>query len=149
MATATFYIVNADSPQASAAGFEEYVLFLIRHFVKQGAKVYLQCHDKSHAEQFAEHLWQADPDEFIGHNLVGEGPRYGTHVEIGHPGVRASFNRQLVINLADNQTTFAQNLTEVIDFVPSEENAKQRARARYKHYRQAGYQLQTIEIQYP
>ncbi len=43
MATATFYIVRPDSPQATAAGFEAYVVFLSQHFARQGAKVYLQC----------------------------------------------------------------------------------------------------------
>ncbi|MBF9001668.1 MULTISPECIES: DNA polymerase III subunit chi [Vibrio] len=149
MAMATFYIVQQDTPQAEQLGFEDYVLFLTRHFAHQGAKVYLQCHDKDQAEHYAERFWQTEPHDFIAHNLVGEGPKYGTHIEIGHQKVKPSYHRQLIINLADNQTTFAQNFAEVIDFVPCEENAKQRARERYKLYRQAGYQLQTIEIQYP
>ena len=149
MPMATFYIVSDSSPQAEQAGFEQYVVFLTQHFAQQGAKVYLQCQDKQHAEHLAERFWQVDAHQFIAHNLVGEGPKYGTHIEIGHQGVKPSFHRQLAINLADNQTTFAHNFAEVIDFVPCEENAKQRARERYKLYRQAGYQLQTIEIQYP
>ncbi len=146
MANATFYIVNPDSPQASADGFDAYVLFLVRHFAKQGAKVYINCHDKTHAEQLAEHFWQVEPSEYMAHNLVGEGPRYATNIEIGHQSVKPSWNRQLVINLAENNTTFANKFAEVVDFVPCEEKAKQLARERYKIYRQAGYQLQTIEI---
>ncbi|WP_342607639.1 DNA polymerase III subunit chi [Vibrio tritonius] len=149
MAMATFYIVKDNSPQVHTAGLEQYVVFLCQHFANQGAKVYLQCQDKSHAEHFAELFWQVEPSVFIAHNLVGEGPKYGTHIEIGHVGAKPSYQRQLAINVADNQTTFAHNFAEVIDFVPCEENAKQRSRERYKRYRQAGYQLQTIEIQYP
>ncbi|EAS75955.1 DNA polymerase III subunit chi [Vibrio alginolyticus 12G01] len=51
--------------------------------------------------------------------------------------------------MAENETTFANKFAQVVDFVPCEEKAKQLARERYKIYRQAGYQLQTIEIQYP
>ncbi|CAM2844903.1 DNA polymerase III subunit chi [Vibrio diazotrophicus] len=149
MSTATFYIVKEDSPQSSAQGFNDYVVYLCQHFSRQGAKVYLQCGDKAHAERIAECLWQVEANDFVAHNLVGEGPKYGTHIEIGHVGVKPSWNRQLVINLADNHTTFANAFTEVVDFVPCEEKAKQLARERYKMYRQAGYQLQTIEIQYP
>lgn len=149
MATATFYIVKPDSPQATESGLADYALFLSQHFARQGAKVYLQCNDKTHAEQMADRFWQVDATDFIAHNLVGEGPRYGTAIEIGHCGVKPTWNRQLAINLADNHTTFAKAFAEVVDFVPNEENAKQRARERYKLYRQAGYQLQTIEIQYP
>ncbi|MCV5743471.1 DNA polymerase III subunit chi, partial [Escherichia coli] len=68
---------------------------------------------------------------------------------IGHEGVKPNWNRQLVINLAENETTFANKFAQVVDFVPCEEKATQLARERYKIYRQAGYQLQTIEIQYP
>ncbi|MEL7290717.1 MAG: DNA polymerase III subunit chi [Pseudomonadota bacterium] len=146
MAKATFYIVQPDSAQASKLGFAHYILFLARHFAKQGAKVYLNCNDKGHAEQIAEVFWQVDANQFIAHNLVGEGPKYGTNIEIGHQGVKPSWNRQLVINLAENETTFANKFAEVVDFVPCEEKAKQLARERYKIYRQAGYQLQTIEI---
>jgi DNA polymerase-3 subunit chi len=49
--------------------------------------------------------------------------------------------------LAENNTTFANKFNEVVDFVPCEEKAKQQARERYKIYRQAGYQLQTVAIE--
>ena len=149
MANATFYIIKPDSVQATEEGFAQYVLFLAQHFAKQGAKVYLNCDSKIQAEQVAELFWQVEPEQFIAHNLVGEGPKYSTSVEIGHQGVKPSWNRQLVINLAENETTFANKFAEVVDFVPCEEKAKQLARERYKIYRQAGFQLQTIEIQHP
>ncbi|OIQ24218.1 DNA polymerase III subunit chi [uncultured Vibrio sp.] len=149
MANATFYIVSEQSPQASETGFDAYVIFLSRHFANQGAKVYLNCQDQSHAERLAELFWQAEPEQFIAHNLVGEGPKYGTNIEIGHQNVKPNWNRQIAINLADNNTTFAQQFSEVVDFVPCEENAKQQARNRYKIYRQSGFNLQTIEIQHP
>lgn len=149
MNKATFYIVSADSPQSSAEGLIEYVVFLAHHYAKQGAKLHLCANDKAHAEQLAEAFWQVAPEQFMAHNLVGEGPRYATNIEIGHVGVKPNWNRQLVINLADVETTFANQFAEVIDFVPCEEKAKQLARERYKIYRQAGYQLQTVDIQYP
>ncbi|MGC9404416.1 MULTISPECIES: DNA polymerase III subunit chi [Vibrio] len=149
MNKATFYIVNLDSPQATKKGFDDYALFMSKHFAKQGAKVYLHCHNKEHAEHIAELFWQSEPEDFMAHNLVGEGPKYATNIEIGYPNVKHTWNRQIVINLADNNTTFAKQFSEVVDFVPCEENAKQQARERYKIYRQAGFNLQTIEIQHP
>lgn len=90
--------------------------------------MYLNCQDKPHAEQLAEAFWQIDADQFMAHNLVGEGPKYATNIEIGHDGVKPSWNRQLVINLAENETTFANKFAQVVDFVPCEEKAKQLAR---------------------
>ena len=149
MNTATFYIVNPDSPQATPEGFRDYVLFLTRHFVQQGARVYINAHDKEEAEEWDEAFWQLPPEQFLPHHLVGEGPRSGTAVEIGYSKLKPSWNRQLVINLAKDATNFAGTFAQVVDFVPCDEKAKQIARERYKIYRQSGYQLQTIEIQYP
>jgi DNA polymerase-3 subunit chi len=149
MNTATFYIVHPGSPQASPEGFREYVLFLTRHFVRQGARVYLNAGDKPEAEAWDEIFWQQTPEHFLPHHLVGEGPRSGTAIEIGYSALKPSWNRQLVINLAKDTTNFAGSFTQVIDFVPCDEKAKQIARERYKIYRQSGYQLQTIDIQYP
>ncbi|CAH0527163.1 DNA polymerase III subunit chi [Vibrio hippocampi] len=149
MNTATFYIIQEGSPQDSTLGWASYVHFLCRHFSAQGAKVYINCDDKIAAEQLAEHFWQQEPNDYLAHNLVGEGPKSGTPVEIGFAGLKPSWNRQLVINMANNAATFANSFAQVVDFVPCEEKAKQLARERYKIYRQAGYQLQTIEIQHP
>jgi len=149
MATATFYLVNPESQQATPEGLAEYVLFLSQHFAKQGAKIYLNAENKAQAEQLAEHFWQVEPNQFIAHNLIGEGPRSGTPIEIGYTGVKPNWNRQLVINLTNDQTNFAPTFTQVIDFVPCDEKAKQQARERFKIYRLAGYDMQTVEIHYP
>jgi DNA polymerase-3 subunit chi len=147
--TVTFYLIRPDSEQSQPAGFRQYILFLARYFVEQGAKIYLNCENKSDAESLAEQFWQVPPESFLAHNLVGEGPKHGTGIEIGYQKVSPAKNRQLIINLANSETTFANYFTEVIDFVPCEEKAKQLARERYKIYRQAGYKLQTIEIEHP
>ncbi len=149
MATATFYIVKPDSQQATFEGLLSYVVFLAQHFAKQGAKVYLNADSKKQAEQLAEHFWQLEPENFTAHNLVGEGPRSGTSIEIGYTELQPNWNRQLVINLTNDQTNFAPAFAQVIDFVPCDEKAKQTARERFKIYRQAGYEMQTVEIHYP
>ncbi|CAH0541485.1 DNA polymerase III subunit chi [Vibrio marisflavi] len=149
MANATFYIISADTPQATESGLMEYILFLCHHFVQQNAKLFINCENKQHAEQLAEIFWDSAPSDFIAHNLVGEGPQYGTNVEIGYDGKTPSWNRQIVINLANTHTTFANQFTEVVDFVSCDEKAKQIARGRFKQYRHAGFQMQTIDIKHP
>lgn len=149
MVTATFYIIQENSPQIMRVELLHYAVFLSQHFARQGAKVYINGDSKSEAESLAESFWQVEPEHFISHNLVGEGPKYGTNIEIGYQPISPSRNRQIIINLADCNSTFADRAIEVVDFVPCDENAKILARERYKKYRQAGYQLQTIEAQYP
>lgn len=148
MKNATFYIIDKNSSQAKREGLLQYVVFLSQHFAKQGAKIYINSQNKQEAEAIAELLWQVPTNLFIAHNLVGEGPKYSTSIEIGYPEVKPNFNRQIVINLSDCNTTFAHRFSEVVDFVPCEEKTKQLARERYKLYRLAEFQLQTLNVDY-
>ncbi|WED22175.1 DNA polymerase III subunit chi [Vibrio sp. JC009] len=148
MTTATFYIIKPETPQTSENGFEEYVLFLIRHFVSQGAKIYLNAHDKKEAEHWDDILFQSPPEQFLPHNLIGEGPKNGTQIEIGYSKLKPSWSRQIIINLAKDETIFARTSAQVVDFVPCDEKTRQLARERYKLYRQAGFSMQTIEIEH-
>ncbi|CAM3158329.1 DNA polymerase III subunit chi [Vibrio rarus] len=146
MSVATFYVIKANSSADSAAGFQNYVCYLIRHFTAQGARLYLHTKDKQDAEQWDECIFQLSEEDFIAHNLAGEGPRQGTPLEIGHTNTRLHRSRNIVINLAQDDTNFAGIVPQVVDFVPCDEKAKHIARERYKIYRQAGYEMQTITI---
>ena len=148
MTVVTFYVLQDDSAQSSDAGFEEYVLFLLSHFASQNAKIYLNCKDKSHAHRWDDKLFAQNSTQFIAHNLVGEGPRYGSPLEIGHEGLKPSFNRNLVINinLENSETIFARSASQVIEFVPCSEKQKQAARERFKRYREAGAEVQTVNV---
>lgn len=150
MKTATFYIIEESAPQNSEQSLLEYALFLARHFAKQDAKVYLHAQNKQQAEQLDEICFAQSLDEFIPHNLVGEGPRFGCPLEIGYLNekspIRPHYTRNLVINLANSTTNFAESFAQVVDFVPSEKKAKQDARERYKIYRNNGFQMQTITL---
>lgn len=59
------------------------------------------------------------------------------------PQKRNSSPRDILISLRLNFADFATAFTEVIDFVPYEDNLKQLARERYKAYRMAGFNLNT------
>ena len=108
---------------------------------KQRCLVY--CQDQALAEQFDEMLWQLPTDSFVPHNLAGEGPAGGAPVEISWQ-MPAQFNRPVLINLTANMPEFHQRFGQIYDFVPAEEQLKQQARERYKHYRAAGHQLETL-----
>lgn len=148
MTIATFYLIEPNSPQDTPAGQIDYVVYLACYFASQGAKVYINTQDRTQAEAIDEALWKKEPEQFQSHNLVGEGPQYSTPIEIGFSQVKPHRNRQLVINMANDNTIFAQTFRQVVDFVPCEEKAKQQARERYKIYRQAGFEMQTININF-
>lgn len=150
MKHATFYVLTQSSAQNDTNMRLEYSLNLARHFVTQGAKVYIHAQDKNQAEQLDELCFSAPLEQFIAHNLTGEGPKFGCPIEIGFSSqnlnIRPNYNRDLVINLSSGATNFSQRFTQVVDFVPYEKKLKQEARERYKIYRQAGFEIQTIEL---
>ena len=86
-------------------------------------------------------LWAFEPDSFVAHNLLGEGPRGGSPVEISwqNPTVR----RPILINLTNTMPNFTNNFSIVVDFVPTNELLKQQARDRYRACKQWGFLVES------
>ncbi|WP_286233706.1 DNA polymerase III subunit chi [Thalassotalea sediminis] len=113
--------------------------FQAAHFYRQKQRVFIFTESQEQAHQIDELLWSFDPDSFVPHNLIGEGPKQGAAVEISW---QAPTNRRpILINLASTVPNFAQQYSNIIDFVPNDEALKELARARFKHYRQLGFQV--------
>ena len=114
-------------------------------FYLQNKKVFIYTDNQQDAFSVDEYLWQFNGDSFVPHNLLGEGPRYGTPVEISwqaptHP-------RQILINLSVNVPDFAINFQQIIDFVPFIEPLKKAARTRYSTYKKMGLTLSTQTVE--
>jgi len=143
MAQVTFYLLDEiaqvnDMPQHFALA----CLLATRSYRnKQKCSVY--CQDQQAAEQFDELLWQLPNDAFVPHNLAGEGPASGTPVEICWQPP-SQFNRPVLINLSAQVPDFHHRFRQVYDFVPAVEQLKVQARERYKHFRAAGCQMDTL-----
>jgi len=104
---------------------------------RQQQKVFIYTQNQAQAHAVDELLWAFDADSFVPHNLMGEGPSYGSPVEISW---QAPTNRRAVlINLTNIEPPFAQQFNQVIDFVPTDESLKQQARQRYRAYQQLGF----------
>ncbi len=147
MKKVTFYIMPASDNGlvSTIPGHHELACQLAGEFYQQGHRVYIFTNSDAESNAIDEYLWQLDASSFVPHNLRGEGPRNGAPVEIG---CQPPANRyQILINLNTAMPAFAVNFTQIIDFVPDENNLKQQARERYKHYRQTGLQLVTVNAQ--
>lgn len=111
-----------------------------------GKRVLITCQTEQQALEIDELLWARDPDSFVPHNLSGEATQYPTPIEISWSGKRNAQRRDLLISLQNDIPPFAQSFTQIIDFVPVEEENKAIARERYKQYRQMGWQLTTEQV---
>ena len=112
---------------------------------RNNQRVYIHTENQTSAHAIDEMLWSFEPDSFIPHNLVGEGPKQGAPVEIGFQTPQN--RRPFLINLASQIPSFAGNYSHIIDFVPPESSLKQQARERFKQYRQAGFSIETQQVE--
>lgn len=142
MKSATFYLLAQQEPNI----FMTQLCNLIKQYYQQGMRIFVWAENKTQAEQIDELLWQLPLTEFVPHSLVGESAKNTAMVEIGWQGVRHSGTRQVLINLTENAATFAPAFTQVIDFVPCDEDLKRKARERYKIYSMAGRTIETQAI---
>ena len=118
--------------------------FQAAHYYRQNQRVFIYCQDQNQAHQIDELLWSFDPDSFVPHNLPGEGPKSGAPVEISWQS--PTNRRPILVNLTSTVPNFAQNYSQIIDFVPHNESLKQLARERYKHYRQQGFNVENQAV---
>ncbi|KMT66438.1 DNA polymerase III subunit chi [Catenovulum maritimum] len=143
MTQVTFFIMP-ESPQVdstSEADLHQFACELTANLYRDKQKVFIYTKDKKTAEAIDETLWQFSPEHFVAHNLQGEGPSFGSPVEIGD---QAPTNRYpILINFSQQVPQFGRKFQHIYDFVPADEVQKQAARERYKAFRQAGYVIQT------
>lgn len=110
-----------------------------------GKRVLITCETEEQAHHIDETLWARNVDDFVPHNLSGEATTYATPIEISWAGKRNAQRRDLLISLQTKVPDFINSFNQVIDFVPTDETEKAQARERYKHYRQMGWQLETVQ----
>ncbi len=129
-------------PAASAGNdaLMELACELAARAYRDGRKVYIQAADKEAAEAIDERLWTRDLDQFLPHNLVGEGPKRPPPVQIGFdkpPG----HHHDLFINLQTGVPEHFSHFRSLYELVPDDEAGKENARERFRFYKQRGYPL--------
>ena len=136
-----FYQLNDSrfSSEQQSQAMLVHTCFQAAHFYRQNQRVLIYTRDQAQAHEVDELLWSFEPDSFVPHNLIGEGPTNGSPVEISWQPPRN--RRPILINLNDTVPVFAQQYSFIVDFVPEEETLKVLARQRYKHYKQQGFDV--------
>jgi DNA polymerase III subunit chi len=142
MAKVVFYLLDESPTEAEPAHFALACQLAARCY-RSKQKCLVVCADKASAELFDELLWQLPADGFIPHNLAGEGPVGGAPVEVCWQNPNMA-GRAVLINLAEHIPDCHASCKQIVDFVPAPEALKLPARERYKLYRAAGHQLDTL-----
>ncbi|RBW43937.1 DNA polymerase III subunit chi [Psychromonas sp. B3M02] len=145
MSQVLFYIHSQEDTDTNLPAHYVQACQLAAYYYQQNKKVFIYTENQQDAFVVDEYLWQFDGDSFVPHNLVGEGPRYGSPVEISwlapqHP-------RAVLINLNQSIPKFNLNFQQIIDFVPAQEQLKINARMRYSAYKKLGHTLSTQDVE--
>ena len=144
MSQVTFYILTESGSEHLPEHFAQ-ACSLAAFYYQQNRKVFIYTDNQQDGFLVDEYLWQFDGDSFVPHNLLGEGPKFGTPVEISwmpptHP-------RPVLINLSSQLPDFSSNFQQIIDFVPNNEKLKIAARQRYSAYKKLGHSLSTEKLE--
>ncbi|GAA5133952.1 DNA polymerase III subunit chi [Thalassotalea piscium] len=140
-----FYILEQEDTSADTLALVKLqACFQAAYYYRQNQSVFIYTQDQNQAHAIDELLWSFEPDSFVPHNLVGEGPKSGAAVEISWQ--RPMNRRPILINLTSTVPNFAHQFSQIVDFVPSDEQLKQLARERYKSYRQLGFKVDNQKI---
>lgn len=141
------HLVPEAGAEQGVSALMHYACVLTADLYRQNKKILIGTEGQDEAQLLDEWLWQFEAERFVPHNLPGEGPHYGTPVEINWEASQQ--RRQCFINTCNLVPDFANKLrgvTEWHDFVPADEAGKQAARERYKQLKQLGFELSTNAI---
>ena len=117
-----------------------YACLQAAYFYRQNMRVFIYTPDQQNAHDIDEMLWAFDPDSFVPHNLIGEGPKQGAAVEISWQPPKN--RRAVLINLTREVPNFANQYSHLIDFVPADDTLKEQARNRFRTCRQWGFNVE-------
>lgn len=142
-----FYLLNEsvnDDAESSNGSAAHQACLQASHFYRQNQKVFIYTQDQAQAHSVDELLWAFEPQSFVPHNLQGEGPSYGSAVEISWQAPTG--RRPVLINLTNTVPSFANKFSLIVDFVPTDEILKQQARERFRTCRQLGFQVSSQAV---
>ena len=141
MTQVDFYLVG-DSNQD---GRDRITCRLIDKAFKMGRQVYVYVDNEAEAKQLDQTLWTFSPGSFVPHGLNCGEEMKEMSVCIGHREPPETF-ADVLVSLSTEVPTFFSRFERVAEVVGNTEAEKQRARDRFKFYRDRGYELQTHNL---
>jgi DNA polymerase III subunit chi len=110
-----------------------------------GHKVTVFCLDAEVADEVNRMLWTTPPTAFIPHCASGNALAGITPVVIDHRG-EAPVHDQVLLNLCGERPAYFGRFERLIEIVGLDDEDRQRARERFRFYRDRGYELRTHDM---
>lgn len=135
-----FYFNVADKQQAIAN--------LVQATIVKRRQIMLFAADEKMASDVSVSLWQNKPESFLPHVQLNHFHASVTPVIIGLQGsdlVLDLMQDDMLINLTIKQPSFFSRFTQLVELVSDDEQDRLAARARFKFYRDRGYEIKSID----
>lgn len=112
----------------------------------QGLRVAVLCPDASTAQNFDRMLWAASPLAFVPHCHAGHPLAARTPIVVDHEGVAPSHD-EVLLNLREEWPPAFSRFQRLIEIVSQDDADRASARARFKFYRDRGYEIRSHNLQ--
>ena len=110
-----------------------------------GRKLTVYCRDEALAGHFDRVLWTTPAIGFVPHCDGADRLAPGTPVVIDRTG-ETPHHDDILINLDGERPPYFSRFHRLIEIVSTDEEDRQRARVRYKFYRDRGYDIRTHDL---
>jgi DNA polymerase III subunit chi len=101
--------------------------------------------DEDKANTVSNDLWYIAPESFLPSTLAFDNLAKDTPVVVQwHENL--SYQDDMLINLTAKEPIFFSRFTQLVEIVTDDEQDKKLARARYKFYRDRGYEIKNIDL---
>lgn len=136
-----FYILDTTSNlQANVFACK----LLEKIYVENQTPVYIHVNSRDEAERLDNLLWTYRDDSFIPHQIYSADNDEIIPILIGHNECPANY-QEILLNFSQEIPGFYQQFKKVIEIVFTDSALQSTARERYKQYRDAGHELNTIK----
>ena len=112
---------------------------------RQQHQVYIHTNDQQQSEHLDQLMWVFQDGSFLPHCLQQARESTDTPVTIGHDH-EPEQQTEVLINLADQVPAFYSRFERIVELVTGDESTRQKARTRYKYYRDRGYAIETHKL---
>lgn len=147
MTQVEFYSVGAaEGAEESASKLPyKHLCEVIKRAYRKGQKVFVHTDNRRLAEKVDELLWTHDAKSFLPHQMADEDPDTIPPIEIGF-GQSPSVTPDVLINLSLEVPQFFSQFHWVFEYAFGDDENKEKARNRFRFYRERGYPLNHRKI---
>ncbi len=112
---------------------------LLSKSLGQGAAVHIHCRDAAEVSHLDDYIWGFKPESFLPHHALSEQAEQTMHspITLGY-GQQRPAQTDICINLSAEPVKDYQRIIEIVVQEPS---ILEQTRAHYRHYQQAGHEM--------